>query len=36
MAHKRIDKASDETTNKTFAEYKQRELDEKGPKLEKP
>lgn len=36
MAHKRVDKASDETINKTFAEYKQRELDEKGPKLEKP
>ena len=36
MAHKIVDKASDETINKTFAEYKQRELDEKGPKLEKP
>ena len=32
MAHKRVDKASDETINKTFSEYKQRELDGKVPK----
>ena len=30
--HKRVDKASDETINKTYAEYKQRELNEKGEK----
>ena len=29
-AHERVDKASDETINKTYAEYKQRELNEKG------
>ena len=28
--HERVDKASDETINKTYAEYKQRELNEKG------
>ena len=28
--YEKVDKASDETTNKTYAEYKQRELDEKG------
>ena len=30
--HERVDKASDETINKTYAEYKQRELNEKGEK----
>ena len=30
--HKRADKASDETINKTYAEYKQHELNEKGEK----
>ena len=30
--HERVDKASDETVNKTYAEYKQRELKEKGEK----
>ena len=30
-----MDKASDETINKTYAEYKQRELNEKGEKTEK-
>ena len=33
--HKRVDKASDETINKTYAEYKQRELNEKGEKTGK-
>ena len=28
--HERVDKASDEITNKTYTEYKQRELTEKG------
>ena len=28
--HKRVDKASDKTINKTYAEYNQRELNEKG------
>ena len=28
--HERVDKASDETINKTYAEYRQRELSEKG------
>ena len=28
----KVDKASDETINKTYAEYKQRELNEKGEK----
>ena len=30
--HARVDKASDETINKMYAEYKQRELNEKGEK----
>ena len=30
-----MDKASDEATNKTYAEYKQRELNEKGEKTGK-
>ena len=30
--HKRVDKASNETINKAYAEYKQRELNEKGEK----
>ena len=30
-----MDKASDEAINKTYAEYKQRELNEKGEKTEK-
>ena len=30
--HERVDKASDETINKTYAEYRQRELNEKGEK----
>ena len=30
--HERVDKASDETINKSYAEYKQRELNEKGEK----
>ena len=30
--HERVDKASDETINKTYAEYKQRELNKKGEK----
>ena len=34
--HGRADKASDEIANKTYAEYRQRELDEKGKKLERP
>ena len=33
--HRRVDKASDETINKTYAEYKQRELNEKGEKTQK-
>ena len=33
--HGRIDKASDETINKTYAEHKQRELNEKGEKTGK-
>ena len=33
--HERIDKASDETSNKTYAEHKQRELNEKGEKTGK-
>ena len=33
--HERIDKASGETTNKTYGEYKQRELNEKGEKTGK-
>ena len=34
--HKRVDKASDETINKKFADYKQRELNEKGENMERP
>ena len=30
--HEKVDKASDETINKTYAEYKQRELNEKVEK----
>ena len=30
--HKRVDKVSDEIINKTYAEYQQRELNEKGEK----
>ena len=30
--HKRVDKATDEIINKTYAEYKQRELNKKGEK----
>ena len=33
--HKRVDKASDEIINKTYTEYKQRELNEKGEKTGK-
>ena len=33
--HERVDKASDKTINKKFAEYIQRELNEKGEKTEK-
>ena len=33
--HERVDKASNETVNKTYAEYRQRELNEKGEKTEK-
>ena len=33
--HERVDKASDETINKTYAEYKQHELNEKGEKTAK-
>ena len=33
--HGRVDKASDEIINKTYAEYKQRELTEKGEKTGK-
>ena len=33
--HERIDKASDETINKRYAAYKQRELNEKGEKTAK-
>ena len=33
--HERVDKASNETLNKTYAEYKQRELNEKGEKTGK-
>ena len=34
-AQKKVDKASDITINKTYAEYKQRELNEKGEKTGK-
>ena len=30
--HERVDKASDETINKKYCEYKQREITEKGEK----
>ena len=33
--HKRVDKASDEVINKTYAGYKQRQLNEKGEKTGK-
>ena len=33
--HKRVDKASDKTINKTYAEYRQQELNEKGGKTGK-
>ena len=33
--HERVDKASDEAINKTFAEYKQHELKKKGEKTGK-
>ena len=33
--HERVDKASDETINKTYAEYQQRELNKKGEKTGK-
>ena len=33
--HGRVDKASDEVINKTYAECKQRELSEKGEKTRK-
>ena len=33
--HKRVDKASNEVINKTYAEYKQHELNEKGEKTAK-
>ena len=33
--HERVDKASDETIDKKYAEYKQRELNEKGEKIGK-
>ena len=33
--HERVDKASDETINKKYTEYKQRELNEKGEKTGK-
>ena len=33
--HKKVDKTSDQIINKTYAEYKQRELNEKGEKIGK-
>ena len=33
MNHGRVDKASDEIINKTYAEYKQRELNKKGENM---
>ena len=37
LTHGKVDKASDETIDKTYAEYKQRELNEKyEKKLERP
>ena len=35
QTHRRLDKASDETINKTYSEYKQRELNEKYEKTGK-
>ena len=35
LTHKKVDKASDEIINKTYAEYKQRELNEKREKTGK-
>ena len=35
LTHNKVDKASDEIINKTYAEYKQRELNEKGEKTAK-
>ena len=34
--HEKVDKVSDETINKTYVEHKQKELNEKVKKLEKP
>ena len=34
--HERVDKASDETINKTYAAYRQRDLKKKGEKRERP
>ena len=33
--HRKVDKASDEIISKTYAEYKQREVNEKGEKIAK-
>ena len=33
--HERVDKASDEIINKTYTKYKQREITQKGEKLQK-
>ena len=33
--HEKVDKASDETINKKYVKYKQRELNEKGEKTGK-
>ena len=33
--HEKVDKASDGTINKTYTQHKQRELNEKGEKLER-
>ena len=33
--HEKVEKPSNETINKTYAEYKQRELNEKGEKTGK-
>ena len=33
--HKRVDKVSDKTINKTYAEFNQRELNEKGERTKK-
>ena len=33
--HERVDKTSDETINKVYAAYRQRELNEKAKKLER-